>query len=361
VVAESQTNDSRLVLATVTAAARAGADVANYVRVLSFEQARGRLTGAMLEGAPGEGLLTLRCRAIVNCTGPWVDHVRRLEDPAASPAVRLSKGVNIVLPLHAPWRAGLALFDSGHSLLAAPWHGLLLLGATDSPYDDAPDAALVAAEDVDQLLDAFRDLLPDHVLRRDRVLSACVGLRVLERGGRPTTHAARDEVLRVGPRGMVSVAGGKLTTHRLIAAAALRALPADLRTRRLRCDERPLTHVPERATVTCLRDVVGADVTRYLVAQYGGAVDALVSSNGDSGLAPIAADGPDVWAQAFVARDAEWALCIDDVVARRTTLELRGLARADLRSDLAAALGLPQSVAGSDSVVAVKRADVSAT
>ena len=362
VVAESQTNDARLVLATVAAAARAGADVANYVRLLSFEQTRGRITGAILEGAPGEGLLTIRCRGVVNCTGPWIDHVRRLEDPSAMPSVRLSKGVNIVLPLDAPWQAGLALFDSGRSVLAAPWHGVLLVGATDTPYDDAADAALVSSEDVDRLLEAFREVLPDGLLRRDRVLSACVGLRVLERGGRPTTHAARDEVLGVGPRGMVSVAGGKLTTHRLIAAAALRALPSDLRLRRLRCDERPITRPPTPETLHRLGGAVGTDVARYLVTQYGGGIEALVSADGRTGLESLAAGGPDVWAQAFLARDAEWALSIDDVVARRTSLELRGLARPGLRTELAAALGLPQSVAlaGEGSPATATQSDVSA-
>jgi glycerol-3-phosphate dehydrogenase len=67
-------------------------------------------------------------------------------------------------------------------------------------------------------------------------------------------------------------------------------------------------------------------------------------SGGGAGLRRIAAEGPDIWAQAQYAKDEEWALCVDDVVRRRTTLELRGLATPEVRTSLADVLGLPQTV-----------------
>ena len=215
--------------------------------------------------------------------------------------------------------------------------------------------------DVDALLDAFAGVLDDSVLRRDAVLSACAGLRVLAREGTATTHARRDEVLSVGRYGMVSVAGGKLTTHRLIAARVLRALPVEVRPRRCAPDEHPISRPPSPEAVAMLKAVLGTDGADYVVAQHGAAVESLDVPTVPAPFEPIVSGGPDVWAQAFRARDVEWALSIDDVVRRRTTLELRGLARPEVRAHLAAALGLPLSVSSSAAAQRAENVGVSAT
>ena len=93
-----------------------------------------------------------------------------------------------------------------------------------------------------------------------------------------------------------------------------------------------------------MREAVGEESLAYLTQLYGGRA-AEVVADGDEAT-PIAADGPDLWAQARYARDVEWALSVDDVVRRRTTLELRGLANPAVRQALADALDLPQRAAG---------------
>ncbi len=96
---EAVTDDGRLTLSTVKAAVRAGVVAANHLRVVGLERSRAGVCGAVLEGRDGEGLLTIHCRTVVNATGPWIDQLRLLEDPGSRPAVRLSKGVHLVLPL----------------------------------------------------------------------------------------------------------------------------------------------------------------------------------------------------------------------------------------------------------------------
>lgn len=116
---EAQTDDSRLTLATVKAAARAGVVVANYVRAVDLERSGGRIVSALLEGQ--EGYLEVRCRAVVNAAGPWMDRIRRLEDPACEPLARLSKGVHLVLPLEDDWRAAAAIpVDGARAIYAMP-------------------------------------------------------------------------------------------------------------------------------------------------------------------------------------------------------------------------------------------------
>src|SRR5207237_5640586 len=94
----------------------------------------------------------------------------------------------------------------------------------DTEYTGDPSAVGPEPEDVDQVLREAAAGLPPELLARDRIRYAFAGLRVLPRGPGDTADAPRDEVVRVGPGGMVSVAGGKLTTHRQIAVTVLRRL-----------------------------------------------------------------------------------------------------------------------------------------
>jgi glycerol-3-phosphate dehydrogenase len=179
---ETYTHDARLTLATVRAAAEAGAITLNYVRAVALERARGRIVAAVLRDVRTGGELTLRCGAVVSATGPWVDRVRRLEDPRARPLTRLSKGVHAFVPLDGGWRAGIALFDDSRSAFAIPWQDMLMLGVTDTRFDGAPSDAVPDAADVETLLASFAGLLPDDQLRADRVVHVIAGVRVLPPG-----------------------------------------------------------------------------------------------------------------------------------------------------------------------------------
>jgi len=327
---EAQTHDGRLTVATVRAAADAGAVVCNHVRVSAFECVADRLVAAVLEDGQDGELLTLRFRVAVNATGPWLDRVRRLAEPRSRPIARLSKGVHAVLPAPDGWQAGLAVSLSGNrASFAVPWHGLLLVGVTDTPYHGDPRDAAVTTEDLGEVLHGLEAVLPADLLRVERVLNSFVGLRVLPIGAGDTHNAAREHVVDVGPTGLVSVGGGKLTTHRWIARAALDRLPPGLRPRPRR---------PEGAIVRSgRRDApvfreLDAGLRVHLLSLYGAAAEDVVRLGLELplGLERIHPDAPDVWAQARYAVEREWAMMPDDV-ARRTTLAVRGVELPPLR------------------------------
>jgi glycerol-3-phosphate dehydrogenase len=338
-IREACTHDARLTLATVRAAARAGAVPLNYVRAAALERAHGRIAAAVLEDVHTGAQLTLRSGAVVSATGPWLDSVRRLEDPRAQPLTRLSKGVHAFLPLEDDWHAGVALFDDSRSALAIPWQGMLMLGATDTPFEGDPADAAPDSADVETLLTSFSGLLSHDQLRRDRVVHTVAGLRVLPPGNRETAQAPRRHMIAIGPGGMISIAGGKLTTHRAIALEALRRLPAGLRPRRLSPSDEALPAARGReTTAVALRHRVDSEIAAHLLHLYGADAIQLLAyaDSGPHALDRIHPDGPDVWAQAFLAVDEEWALTVEDITSRRTTLALRGLAGEGVRRALGA-------------------------
>jgi len=337
VYSDSWTNDSRLCLANVRGAAEAGATVANYVEVQELRDVEGRIRGAAAVDCLTGEALTVSARAVVNATGPWVDRVRLLEDPAAAPSSRLSKGVHVTLPLPQPWSAALTIpHDKVRVSFAVPWEGMLLLGTTDTLYEGEPGDVAATPADVQQVLDEASVAVDPGLLRPGAVLSTFAGLRVLPGTGQDTASARRETVLLPGTKGMLSVAGGKLTTYRRISLEALDALGPELGIHRLDRSPKPLPGAadPGRAARQLAREFpqLRHDVRARLVHAYGTLAAEVLAPAAERPalLEPLHPDAPELVAQAVYARAAEWACTPEDVLRRRTTLALRGLTVADV-------------------------------
>jgi glycerol-3-phosphate dehydrogenase len=333
---EGRTNDSRLVLATVTAAARCGAVVANYLRAGDLDLAPGKISRVFLRGRGGE--VTVRCRSVVNATGPWLDLLRNMEDSACEPVTRLSKGIHVVLRPDEQWRAAVAVsLDDGHHLYAVPCEDRILLGTTELEYQGDPAGVAAEPEDISYLLEMASRFLRPEMLRSESVVSAFAGLRVLPRGEEATLHASRDHLLSVGPGGMVSVAGGKLTTHRQIALDALRHLPDRVRPQRLYLSDAPL---PGASPVRHHYGRLDGSTLDHLLHLYGSETGKLLgySKEKDNALERITPGAPDLWAQVYHAVREEWALTAEDVIYRRTTLGLRGFDTPGIRQRISTIL-----------------------
>jgi glycerol-3-phosphate dehydrogenase len=336
--ADAWTNDARLCLANVAAAAEAGATVANAAEVVALEEAGGRI-GAARVTLDGETVL-VRARALVNATGPWVDHVRRLEDPRAGTSVRLSKGVHVLVSNDEDWAAALTVpQDDVRVTFAVPWYGMLLLGTTDAEYEGDPGAVAVEAADVEQVLAEASVALGSEITAAERIRSSFAGLRVLPAGPGESASARRETVFTVGRGGMVSVAGGKLTTYRRIALDALRRVRGELGMRRL--DTRPWPLPAATSHDVALPLEVDSRVRRHLLHLYGRrAADVLVPALDDPRLLePIHPQGPDLVAQALYAARYEWATSAEDILRRRTTVAWRGLADDAARERVESLLG----------------------
>jgi glycerol-3-phosphate dehydrogenase len=322
---DAQTNDARLCLANVRAAADRGAVVLNYAEVVSIDKG-----GAEVADRVGDTVVPVRARAIVNATGPWVDHVRRLEDPGAGTSVTLSKGAHLVLDRPEGWEAAVTIqVDKARVSFAIPWEGMLLLGTTDEPFDADPET--LAATDADErqiLAEAGRGLVAEAI-RPEAVRARFAGLRVLPTARRATAKARRETTITVGSGGMVTVAGGKLTTYRRIAGNVLEALRPRLG---LQHEDGRVTPLPGAADPEAVAAALShdhsdldPDVASLLAHTYGS-------------FAPdvLALDADPFRAQVRYAREHEWAVTADDVLRRRTTLALRGLDTPEIHAQVEA-------------------------
>jgi glycerol-3-phosphate dehydrogenase len=333
--ADATTNDTRLCLANVRAAEDAGACVLNRAEVVALRQLGGRLVGAEVH-MDGRAV-SVHARHVVNAAGPWVDHVRRLEDPEAGTSVRLSRGAHVLVPGGDDWHAALTLpQDELRVTFAVPWSGMLLLGTTESPFYGDPADVVPEPADAEQILREAAHALSPQMIDRGLVRAAYAGLRVLPAGEGEVVSARRETVFNLGPAGMLSVAGGKLTTYRRIALEVLERLRSDLGLRTVDKRPWPLPGAIGLESVT-LPAELEPDVRSHLLHLYGSLAPEVVLSTSDDPvlLERLNPGGPDIAAQVRYAATHEWATTVEDVARRRTTLFYRGLADEGTRGAVA--------------------------
>lgn len=335
---DAQTDDARLVLATIRSAWRAGALVASYTEVTSLLKPDGRVRGAVVRDVLTGESRTIRALVVVNAAGPWADALRQLDDPSAAPLLRLTKGAHVAV---ARRRIGnehavtlLSPID-GRVIFVLPWGELSYVGTTDTDADSSPDAVRVTAADVTYLLRSANAAFPDAHLAPNDVVSVWAGLRPLLR---QDDHANPSQVSREhrvveSAQGLITIAGGKLTTYRVMARDVVDRVAARLH----ELDGRPVAPRPptdrlplpggEAAELDVLVEAARARgvpeaTARHLVASYGSeaaAIVNLVERDRDLGE-PMVAGRPEIWAEVTYAVEREMALRVQDVLVRRLHL-----------------------------------------
>ncbi len=222
---DRQTDDARLTVAIARDAARRGAEIKLGLRVVGLRRDDAGHTVACRDESGAES--TIRAACVVNAAGPWIDAVRAL-GRAAEPLLHASRGAHLVLD-GLPLGAALLLpgMRRGHRIFAIPWRGVALFGTTDVPDAGDPGREAPAAEDVRTLFDAARALFPGAGLTRRSVLSSFTGVRPLLRQDGDTLAASREHRV-LDEDGLITIAGGKLTTWRTMAIATVDAVARQL-------------------------------------------------------------------------------------------------------------------------------------
>ena len=331
---DAQTDDARLVLATIRSAREHGAHCLSYVRVTSLEKADGRVRGAVLEDAFSGTQIAVKAHVVVNATGPWSDTVRRLDDPAAAPLLRPTKGAHISVPQSRIGNRGAVTLLSpidGRVMFVLPWGDVTIIGTTDT--DDAASADDVAAtrDDVLYLVRSANAIFPNARLGIGDVIAAWAGLRpLLDHGGAPAS-VPREHRIDESGTGLITIAGGKLTTYREMAAQVVDVVAGRLRA----IDRRELP----RHAASALESLPGGDVAdmtalagqmalegldaataAHLVEHYGAEATAIARTLAGAPelRVPLIEGGP--WTAAEVLHQVrrEMALTVSDVMIRRT-------------------------------------------
>ncbi|MFN2385057.1 MAG: glycerol-3-phosphate dehydrogenase/oxidase [Thermoanaerobaculia bacterium] len=336
---DARTDDARLTLENVLDAEALSAVTVSRIAVTGLQKrASGRIRGvAARDGETGRDF-DVSALCVVNATGPWGDRLRGEDQPGTLPQLRLSKGAHVTVPAaRLPLRQPVVSpSPDGRLLFAIPYGSVTLLGTTDRDFTGSPDDVAADGADVQFLLNAANGLFPSAALATADVVATFAALRpLLRESGKSVQDTSREDSVAVSPSGLVTVSGGKLTTHRRMGERAIDSAAEELRRGGLavaksRTQDRPFPGAPaEPLPVFCSKletEAEGLSLDRetasHLSLRYGRrAPEVLKLAADDRALSERLTPGlPDIAAEIVFALRAEDARSISDLLIRRTHL-----------------------------------------
>ncbi|WP_166085788.1 glycerol-3-phosphate dehydrogenase [Nocardioides sp. HDW12B] len=226
---DAQADDARHTLMVARTAASYGARILNSARVESLEREGERVVGATVCDVETGRTATVRASVVVNCTGVWTDDVQELAGGRGQFKVRASKGVHIVVPRdRINSETGLILRTEKSVLFVIPWHMHWIVGTTDTDWELDRAHPAASRADIDYILDHVNTVLA-HPLTHDDIEGVYAGLRPLLKGeSESTSQLSREHAVARPQPGLISIAGGKYTTYRVMAEDAVDAARPDL-------------------------------------------------------------------------------------------------------------------------------------
>src|SRR5579875_2595959 len=342
-------DDARMVAVIARTAAAHGALIATRAEMVELQRSGERITGAVVHDHERDELIAIPARGVALAAGAWTDGARASSGARFQTQMHPSKGIHIVVPRERiEMQTGLLARTEKSVLFVIPTEAGWLIGDTDTPWTHGPDQVVASGADVDYVLAKANELLADP-LGRDDVLGVFAGLRPLvgPADASDTTRLSRRHVLERPLPGLTTIAGGKYTTYRVMAAdlvdAAARELPD--------VPASPTERIPllgaegfvsawHRRAGLAARAGIEVSMIERLLRRYGDRVDELLGLIAERPelAEPLPGDGGHIAAEVVHACRHEGALRLEDVLERRTRLAITTRDRGALAAGRAASL-----------------------
>lgn len=323
---DATVDDARLTLLTAKSAHHAGAVVANYAEAVGLIKAGSKIAGAHVRDVLSGRELDVKARAVVNAAGPWVDHVLGLDAPINRSMLRPTKGAHFIVPRpKLPVRDAVVLRSprDHRPLFVIPWGDFAIVGTTDTDYTCKLEEVAADRDDCAYLLESIHALMPAVQIGESDIISTYAGVRPLVAEDTDDPSAvSREHAIVESKSGLITIAGGKYTTHRAMAEQLI-----DRVQRKLLLDS---GIAPKSASVTAATPLstsgeialpdLPETTARHLIEAYGvDVIEVLRLCEDDPALAqPIDPALPYLRAEVIFAAENEMALTLCDVLMRRT-------------------------------------------
>ncbi len=348
---DAQADDARHTLTVARTAATYGANILNSAEVVSLTHAGERIVGARVRDVETDNEVDVKASVVVNATGVWTDDIQTMAGGRGRFHVRASKGVHIVVPRdRINSETGLILRTEKSVLFVIPWNTHWIVGTTDTDWTLHKAHPAASKADIDYILEHVNSVLANP-LTHDDIQGVYAGLRPLLSGeSESTSSLSREHAVARPQPGLISIAGGKYTTYRVMAADAIDAALEDV-------------GGPVPPSVTDMIPLVGAEGYHAMVNQvdrlarradvpvwrmqrlldrYGSMTDELMALAVDDHtlLEPLEGAEEYLRVEAVYAATHESAQHLDDILARRTRISIetpdRGTTAASAVADLVA-------------------------
>lgn len=218
---EYRTDDARLTIEVMKAASEKGAVVNNYSKVIQFLYEEGRVTGVLVEDQLTGETYEIHAKKIVNAAGPWVDRIREMDQSKKGKVLQLSKGVHLVIDQSRFPLKQAIYFDTpdGRMVFAIPREGKAYVGTTDTFYDEDAAIPKMTIADRSYIVNAINYMFPGVKISEKDIESSWAGVRpLIYEEGKSASEISRKDEIWESNSGLITIAGGKLTGYRKMAA-----------------------------------------------------------------------------------------------------------------------------------------------
>jgi glycerol-3-phosphate dehydrogenase len=337
--ADAVTDDARLVMRVIQAGQKDQGLAINYLKAVQVVKDEEKVQGLVLLDSETNEKIKVHAKVVINATGAWTDELRSMM--GAGQVIRPLRGSHLVVPF---WRLPVAFSVSlfhpkdKRPVFAFPWEGVTVIGTTDLDHKaDSAKEASISEQEVSYLLEAVNQQFPEANLQVSDIRSTWSGVRPvvskqslnsgqtpdLEKPAKPSDekreHAIWDDA------GLISVAGGKLTTYRLIAMDVLQKASSYLtipESKLIKTSHFELAQKREQLE-SKPSILLSVGTKRRLVGRYGEHVSSIYDLiNAAPELAGKVGTTDTLWAELVWACQSENIVHLDDLLLRRTRIAL---------------------------------------
>ena len=327
---DAMADDARVCLALARTAQNYGAVVLNYTRVEKIlHNENGQASGAVVKPYDTEAF-AIDARVVVNAAGVWSDEVMTSDAGKNPDSIRPAKGVHLTVP----WkmvRNDLAIVipvpGDRRSLFLVPWipnydgtYQYTYVGTTDTDYQGSIDDPQCTSVDINYVLKALNAAVMTNI-SADDVTAVWSGLRPLvksvngEKISSRTADLSRRHKVSKSKSGVITIAGGKLTTYRKMAQDTIDEALTQIQ-KSAKCKTKNLKLIG----ATTSTPKTNAKSAMHLAARFGTEatlIQEMIAENSSLGEQLIAGL-PYLRAEAVFAVKYEMARTLDDILSRRT-------------------------------------------
>lgn len=217
---EYRTDDARLTLELIKTAIQYGATCLNYTELTDFIIENEKITGIKCIEVLTEKELIFNGKSVVNAAGPWVDEIRSKGENIAGKRLHLTKGVHLVVKKEKLPVKQAVYFDvfDGRMVFVIPRGEITYFGTTDTDYSGNINQPTISKNDAEYLIDAVNNFFPSCQIQLEDIISGWAGLRpLIHEDGKSSSEISRKDEVFISAKGLISIAGGKLTGYRKMA------------------------------------------------------------------------------------------------------------------------------------------------
>jgi glycerol-3-phosphate dehydrogenase len=318
-------DDARLVLRIICETVQDGGTAINYAAVDHLlRDNKGAVRGIVVrDTASVKGSTTeVKSKVVINATGPWTDEIRR--ELKAPDRLRLLRGSHLVFErARFPASEAITLLHprDRRSMFVIPWEGVTLVGTTDIDHSEKQQGLsnelFAERNEIEYILSAVDFLFPILNITQSDIISTFAGLRPVINTGAATPSKESRAHQVWNENSLITVAGGKLTTFRIMAKDTLEIACASI--------GKQVKINPHQRMLKKLRtDRCGKlekEACNRLLGRFGWEAKELLQLAKPDEMRQIESL-PSIWAEVRWAAASEGVVHLDDLLLRRTRIGL---------------------------------------